>query len=104
MAISLEQVIILCIDEEVGIKIEVKFKSINESKLAMYYVDVEGKMKGQKEIPWEDFDKNSPLAIVNFTSPNNFELDWKGFTKNGELAIDYALLGKKNLEGNYKRK
>jgi zinc D-Ala-D-Ala carboxypeptidase len=32
------------------------------------------------------------------------ELDWLGFTINGDLAMDYAIFGKKTLEGQYKKK
>jgi hypothetical protein len=30
-------------------------------------------------------------------------LDWKGFSIDGELAVDYAIFGKKTLEGTYKK-
>jgi len=30
-------------------------------------------------------------------------LDWKGFYIDGELAVDYAIYGKKTLEGTYKK-
>lgn len=104
ISIQMEQNTKLCLDLEENIHIQVKFKQDNKSNLAMYYVSGSGKMEGQDEIPWADFDTNQPLAMLQFTTPNNFELDWKGFMKNGEIAMDYAVLGKKNLEGNYKRK
>lgn len=55
------------------------------------------------EIPWEKFEKNIPIAVLSPTS-NGIKLDWKGFKINGEIAVDYALYGKKTLEGNYKKK
>lgn len=55
------------------------------------------------EIPWDKFEKNTPIATLNPTS-NGFDLDWKGFSINGEIAVDYALYGKKTLEGTYKKK
>ena len=94
----------LCLDQEENIHIQVKFKQTDASKLVMYYVSGQGKMEGQKDIPWSDFDTDQALATLHFIAPNSFELDWRGFMKNGEIAMDYAVLGKKNLEGNYKRK
>lgn len=104
LTINLTQTQNLCIDKEANINIEVKFKEAEKSDLVVYYVNGKGNMEGQKDIPWADFDKNSPLATINFTSPNSFKLDWKGFMQNGEIAMDYAVLGKKNLEGKYTRK
>lgn len=102
--INLDQSQSICIDKQDNINVEVKFKEGEESDLVIYFVSGSGNMEGQKDIPWEGFDKNSVLATIDFTSPDSFKLDWKGFTQNGEIAIDYALLGKKNLEGKYKRK
>lgn len=55
------------------------------------------------EIPWDKFEKNVPIAVLNPTA-KGFDLDWKGFSINGEIAVDYALYGKKTLEGTYKKK
>ena len=55
------------------------------------------------ELPWDKFEKNTPIAVLT-PSGNAFELDWKGFSINGEIAVDYALYGKKTLEGTYKKK
>jgi zinc D-Ala-D-Ala carboxypeptidase len=57
-----------------------------------------------KEMPWKDFDRNSAIATVKPKSNGELEFDWLGFTINGDLAIDYAILGKKTLEGDYKKK
>ncbi|MCM4155898.1 hypothetical protein [Gramella sp. AN32] len=56
----------------------------------------------KKDLPWNKFDKTVPIAILT-SNGNTSELDWKGFSMNGEVAVDYALLGKKNLEGSYKK-
>ncbi|MFV8224841.1 hypothetical protein [Christiangramia aquimixticola] len=56
------------------------------------------------EIPWNQFDKDTPIAILSPSGNNIYKLDWKGFSINGELAVDYAILGKKTLEGTYKLK
>ena len=55
-----------------------------------------------EELPWEDFDTNSPIAKITSTT-KGMELDWKGFSIDGELAVDYAIYGKKSLEGSYKK-
>jgi hypothetical protein len=70
----------------------------------LYFVNASSKNTGGKEIPWEKFDKNTPIATITTNSNGEIELDWLGFTINGDLAIDYAILGKKSLEGNYKKK
>ena len=57
-----------------------------------------------KEIPWDKFDKDSPIATLTSKSNGELEMDWLGFSINGDLAIDYAILGKKTLEGTYKKK
>ncbi|WP_026837801.1 hypothetical protein [Gillisia sp. JM1] len=57
-----------------------------------------------KDIPWPKFDTNTPIANITSKGNGEIELDWLGFTMNGDLAIDYAILGKKTLEGNYKKK
>ncbi|MUP46777.1 hypothetical protein E0K83_13620 [Gramella sp. BOM4] len=54
------------------------------------------------EIPWDQFGKNEPIAILSQTA-NGMSLDWIGFKIDGEIAVDYALYGKKTLEGTYKK-
>ncbi len=54
------------------------------------------------ELPWEDFDTNTPIAEITPTA-EGMKLDWKGFSINGELAVDYAIYGKKALEGSYRK-
>lgn len=104
LSIQMDQASKLCLDQEENIHIQVKFKQTDAPNLVMYYVSGQGKMEGQKDIPWSDFDTDQALATLHFIAPNSFELDWKGFMQNGEIAMDYAVLGKKNLEGNYNRK
>lgn len=57
-----------------------------------------------KDMPWKDFDRNSPIATIKSKSNGNLEFDWLGFKINGDLAVDYAIFGKKTLEGDYKKK
>lgn len=91
----------LCIDKE-GIIISVSYtKSGNNVTMTF-----NGVIENQKDdtIPFEDFDTNTTLAEITL-KPNGFlKLDWKGFTINNDLATDYAILGKKNLEGTFKKK
>lgn len=58
----------------------------------------------ENDIPWKDLDTGTPVAIFSKVSTNEYKLDWKGFQIDGKTAVDYALLGKKTLEGTYKLK
>jgi hypothetical protein len=68
----------------------------------MYYLSPSNK-NTNKDLPWEDFDTNTPIAVLSPGENGNMELDWKGFSIDGELAVDYAIYGKKTLEGTYKK-
>ncbi len=70
----------------------------------VFLVNPSTKNTGGKDIPWDKFDKNTPIATITSKGNGEIELDWLGFSMNGDLAIDYAILGKKTLEGNYKKK
>ncbi|MDT0648731.1 hypothetical protein [Autumnicola edwardsiae] len=88
----------LCLSED-KIYINSRFvKSGDEIKV--FYVGPSEKNTNE-DLPWEQFDKDVPLAVITAGSNGNLDLDWKGFTINGELAIDYAMYGKKTLEGTY---
>ncbi|MDT0675775.1 hypothetical protein [Autumnicola musiva] len=56
------------------------------------------------DLPWDKFDKDKPIAVLEPQPNGQIHLDWKGFSINGELAVDYAIFGKKNLEGTYEKK
>lgn len=72
------------------------------NNINIYY---SGKSAGNTDskIPWDDFETGTPIAVLSPTA-NGVKLDWKGFSIDGEIAIDYALYGKKTLEGTYKKK
>lgn len=70
----------------------------------VFLVEPSGRNTDGKDIPWNDFDRNSAIATIKPTSNGEMEFDWLGFKINGDLAIDYALFGKKTLEGTYKKK
>ena len=66
----------------------------------MYY-DSLASNTSDKKVPFNTFDTTVPIAVLTQTSNNTLTLDWKGFSVNGDLAVDYAILGKKNLEGKF---
>lgn len=68
----------------------------------IYYTGKSSKTN-DKEIPWDKFETGTPIAVIS-PSGDGFKLDWKGFSIDGDIAMDYAILGKKTLEGTYKRK
>ena len=84
--------------------IEVKFEKNQNGSTNVYYVNPSNKNIEGKDIPWDKFDKNTPIATIENLSANEIKLDWLGFSINGDLAVDYAIYGKKTMEGNYKIK
>lgn len=73
------------------------------NKINIFYT---GKSTGTTadKIPWDKFETGTPIAVLSQEPNGSLKLDWKGFRIDGEIAIDYALLGKKTLEGTYKKK
>ena len=55
------------------------------------------------ELPWEEFDRDTPIATLSLEPNGTLVLDWKGFAVDGDIATDYAIYGKKTLEGTYER-
>lgn len=84
--------------------INARMQRNNDGTVNVFLVEPSGKNSQGKEIPWKDFDRNSPIAKISPNSNGEIEVDWLGFTINGDLAMDYAIFGKKTLEGNYKKK
>lgn len=76
----------------------------NDNSINVFLVGPSAKNTKGKDIPWEKFDKNVPIATISPSSNGEIDMDWLGFMINGDLAMDYAIYGKKTLEGNYKRK
>lgn len=72
------------------------------SNVNIYFRSPSSKNKNA-ELPWDDFDTNTPIAVLSPGENGEMNLDWKGFTVEGELAVDYAVYGKKTLEGTYKK-
>ena len=64
-----------------------------------FYVSPSSK-NTNKDLPWDDFDKDEAIATLQPTK-TGLKLDWLGFKIEGQLATDYAIFGKKTLEGNF---
>lgn len=91
----------LCLTED-KLYINGRFEK-SGNNINIYY---SGKTSGttDKEIPWDEFETGTPIAVLSPAGDGSLKLDWKGFSIDGQIAIDYALFGKKTLEGTYKKK
>ena len=81
---------------------EADFRKVG-NEIHVFYKGASVKSK-QNDIPWNDLDTGTAVATFSKVSTNQYKLDWKGFQIDGKTAVDYALLGKKTLEGTYKLK
>lgn len=84
--------------------IHVKFEKADPNLIHVYFADASEINAEGAKIPWEKFDRNIPIATLTPQANGELDLDWLGFSINGELAMDYAILGKKTLEGKFKKK
>lgn len=75
-----------------------------DNSIDVYLVEPAARNIQGKDIPWKDFDRSSAIATIKPTGNGELDLDWLGFKINGDIAVDYAILGKKTLEGKYKKK
>lgn len=98
--VQLNSVAELCLKDQ-ELYIDGRFEQ-DGNNINLYYSGKSSRTQNS-EIPWDKFEKNTPIAVLSPTA-NGMKLDWKGFSINGEIAVDYALYGKKTLEGNYKKK
>lgn len=85
------------------ISVNTRMEKAGNGKTNVFLVSPSTKNTGGKDIPWETFDTTTPIASITSKANGEMELDWLGFSINGDLAIDYAILGKKALEGTYKK-
>ena len=90
----------LCLQED-EIYINTRYSREGDN-INMYYVSP-SERNTDEELPWQDFDTNTPIAVLQPAKNGNIALDWKGFAIDGELAVDYAIYGKKTLEGIYEK-
>lgn len=84
--------------------INTRLQKNSNNTIDVFLTEPAGRNTEGKEMPWKDFDRNSAIATIKPTSNGEMELDWLGFKINGDLAVDYAIYGKKTLEGVYKKK
>ncbi|CAN5405892.1 hypothetical protein BH23BAC2_BH23BAC2_08730 [soil metagenome] len=84
--------------------ISTRFQKKLNNSIDVFLVNPSTRNSQGKEIPWKDFDRNAPIATITPKSNGELEFDWLGFTINGDLAVDYAIYGKKTLEGTFKKK
>ncbi len=90
----------LCLSED-EIYINARYAQAGDD-VNMYYASPSNKNTNE-DLPWKEFDTNTPIAVLSAGKNGNMVLDWKGFSIDGELAVDYAIYGKKTLEGTYKK-
>ena len=93
----------LCLSPD-AIYINVKFEKVDSNLINVYLTDPSDINSEGDEIPWDKFDRKIPIATITSQPNGELNLDWLGFSINGNLAMDYAILGKKTLEGKFKRK
>lgn len=86
------------------IYINTRLQRNNDNSIDIFLVEPSARNTQGKDIPWNEFDRNSAIANIKPRSNGELELDWLGFKINGDIAIDYAILGKKTLEGTFKKK
>ncbi|AVR44049.1 hypothetical protein C7S20_01540 [Christiangramia fulva] len=90
----------LCLADK-DLYINARFQQ-NGNKINVYY-DGKASKTTNTEIPWEKFDKTVKIAEITTEPDGGLKLDWKGFSIDNKIAVDYALYGKKTLEGTYKK-
>lgn len=83
--------------------ISARSEKISHDKVAVFYVASEKDVQQERSFPWESFDTDTPIAHITFLPDGSAELDWLGFHLDGKIATDFAIFGKKTLEGTYKK-
>ena len=83
--------------------ITTRFQKNSDNSMDVFLVDPSARNTQGKDMPWKDFDRTSPIAKIVPQANGEMDFDWLGFKINGDLAMDYALFGKKTLEGQYKK-
>ena len=91
-----------CIDKD-KMYMSARCKKTGDNTADVYFVASSREISPDRPLPWNEFDTNTPVATLTFRPDGSAELDWLGFSKNGEVMTDYALYGKKTLEGTYKK-
>ncbi len=91
-----------CIVED-KVYINARCEKTGPDSAEIFFVGASRDANAGRELPWDDFDTTTPIAMLTFGNDGTAELDWLGFSVNGEIATDYAIYGKKTLEGKYVR-
>lgn len=92
----------LCISRD-QMYVTVRYEKTGGNTANVYLVDPSNVENSEDELPWDEFDRKTPVATLDLQPNGTVVLDWEGFHINGELATDYAIYGKKTLEGTYQR-
>lgn len=100
--ISFEKATEWCIVKD-KVYINAKSTKTGENTADLYLVEVSREVNTDRSLPWKEFDTNSPIAKIEFQPDGSADVNWIGFSKNGEVVMEYAIFGKKTLEGKYKR-
>lgn len=82
--------------------INARCEKTGENTAELYFVSASLDI-AERQLPWEEFDTDIPIASIEFQPDGSAKLDWKGFSSDGKIATDYAIYGKKTLEGTYKK-
>ncbi|SDL87208.1 hypothetical protein SAMN04488034_1213 [Salinimicrobium catena] len=83
--------------------ISARCQKTGENTADLYLVGPSRDIDPERKMPWNEFDTDMPIASIEFQPDGSAKLDWKGFSTNGKIATDYAIYGKKTLEGTYKK-
>lgn len=100
--VTFEEASSLCIDPD-NVVISAKFQQTSETTADIFLVKPENTENLKKDLPWDDFDLDQAIAQLEMQPDGSMKLDWIGFHTDGKLATDYAIYGKKTLEGTYVR-
>lgn len=93
----------LCISPDT-IYISATYEYVDNNSLKIFLAEVIKDEEEDRQIPWDEFDRNTPIATISIQADQTLKLNWLGFAIDGEIAVDYAIYGKKTLEGNYMKK
>ncbi len=83
------------------IYINARCEKTGDNTADLYFVSSSRDENPERQLPWKDFDTDMPIASIEFQPDGSAKLDWKGFSSGGKIATDYAIYGKKTLEGTY---
>lgn len=93
----------LCLEPD-NLYINARYEKESTNRLNVFFEGLAETSGNFEDIPWEEFDQNTPIARITRNSNGNIKVDWLGFSTSGDLALDYAIIGKETLEGTYKKK